>query len=178
MLMFFQRPYVAQFLFSSITVASEYLCHISRLPCAWWRNPECFSVHTVCSASSDAHGSSCPNEVHRLLEEVKMIQLELMEAIGFHTVTPSFNTRSCRWKYSICGTAHGGTSHGGTIMYNPSQGDCWWVQTPVSYLCCSSIGRCWSCCSLAVPCCCSKVREENHSGPVHKTRSSSCDLIR
>lgn len=111
MFMFFQKPYGAPFLFPSIMVASEYLCHISRLPCAWWRNTEYSLVHTVFSGSSDAHGSTCLNEAHRLLEEVKIIQSELLEAIGFHIVTP-FNTYW--WKYSICGTAHGGTSRGGT----------------------------------------------------------------
>lgn len=79
---------------SSIMVTSQYLCHVPRLPCAWWRNPEYFLLQPVCSDSSENHGSRCLGEVHRFLEGVKLVQSELMEVTGFHPKTPSINTRS------------------------------------------------------------------------------------
>lgn len=110
MLMFFQSLYGPLLLSSSIMVTPQYLCHIPRLACAWWRNPEYFSLQPVCSGSSEAHGNRSLSEVHRLLEGGKIVQSELMEVTGFHPVTPSFNTKSYWWKYSICGMVPGVTS--------------------------------------------------------------------
>ena len=110
MLMFSERIYGALLLSSSIMVASQYLCLISRLPSAWWRNPGYILHQPVCLGSSEGRGSRCLGEVHRVLVEVKIVQYQLMEVIGFYPPTPPFNTKPYWWKCSVCRMVRGGTS--------------------------------------------------------------------